>query len=24
MVVVFNILTDLVYRIVDPRIGAHE
>jgi peptide/nickel transport system permease protein len=24
MVVVFNIITDLVYRLVDPRIGAHE
>lgn len=24
MVVVFNIITDLVYRMVDPRIGAHE
>lgn len=24
MVVVFNIITDLVYRMVDPRIGAHD
>jgi len=24
MVVIFNILTDLVYRLVDPRIGAQE
>jgi peptide/nickel transport system permease protein len=22
MVVIFNILTDLLYRVIDPRIGA--